>query len=139
MKILLNELNKIQEKNGFITEEEIKRLSQEWNLSKSQLFGIISFYSRLYTNEQGKYFVRVCKSLSCSMNGASNLAKKIADYLRIGPGEITQDKNFSYELIECLGYCHEGAVMTINDKAYTKVGPSEAINLLKKIAKVQDE
>jgi len=139
MEILLNELQRIQKERGMIPEDEIKRIAHEQNISDSHLYGIISFYSRLYTTLQGKYVVRLCKSISCSINDGNKIITPIVKFIE-EHSPLKKDANlFTFELIECLGYCSEGPVMTINDEVYTQITPENGIALLNELLKDEVE
>jgi NADH-quinone oxidoreductase subunit E len=85
-----------------------------------------------YTEPTGKYIIRVCDSLSCHLNGSHSIVQTIKSYLGIENGETTEDKMFTLEVVECLGYCGEGPVMMVNDQVYTHVSKSMALDILRK-------
>ncbi|MCK8824639.1 NADH-quinone oxidoreductase subunit NuoE family protein [Fuchsiella alkaliacetigena] len=126
----LERLHNLQDTYGYIPEKEIVSLAEEYDVPKAKIFGVISFYSMLYTEPTGKFIVRVCDSLSCYLNESDDLVRAVKDYLGIGHGETTEDKRFTLEVVECLGYCGEGPVMMINDKVYTYVSEKKALNIL---------
>jgi len=118
MEILLNELDKIQEKYGYISENEIEKMALEKDIRKAELYGIISFYSRFYTEKKGKYKLKICKSIVCGLNKSIDILKAVEEELGIKTGETTKDMLFSLETVECLGHCGEAPVMAVNDKIY---------------------
>jgi NADH-quinone oxidoreductase subunit E len=130
-KTLLEELHDIQDTYGYIPEEQIIRIAKSRNMPKSQLYGVISFYSMFHVEPRGRYIIRVCDSLSCHLNNAENVVETIKEYLGIESGETTDDKKFTLEIVECLGHCGEGPVMLVNNKVYTKLTPQQAISILK--------
>jgi NADH-quinone oxidoreductase subunit E len=129
-KLLLDKLHAIQEKFDYIPEEEIVKLAEERDMPKAHLYGIISFYSRFYTKAVGKYKVRVCKSISCGMNGSKKILKVISEALGIESGETTEDRLFTLEAVECLGHCGEGPVITVNDEVYGEVTEAKALEII---------
>lgn len=131
-KLLLDRLHEIQDKFGYIPEKEIIKLAKKREIPKAHLYGIISFYSRFYTEPVGKYKVRVCKSVSCGMNGSKEILKVISENLGIEPGETTEDEMFTLEVVECLGHCGEGPVVTVNDKVYGEVTEAKALEIIEK-------
>ncbi len=127
MEILLNELNEIQETEGYISEKEMLRVSKKYDIPKAELYGIITFYSRLYTEPTPKYIIRICKSVSCGMNGSKRIIKTIEEYI----GKNKLENEFLVEEVECLGHCGEGPVISINDKIYDKMTDEKVENILK--------
>ena len=53
------------------------------------------------------------------MKGKNLLTQEIEDMLKIKVGETTQNKKFSLLETNCLGWCHKGPAMLVNDEAYT--------------------
>ncbi|RAO99253.1 NADH dehydrogenase [Petrotoga sp. 9PW.55.5.1] len=129
-KELLEELHDIQETYGFISEEDIFRISKKRNIPKAHLYGVISFYSMFHLEPTGKYIIRLCDSVSCRLNHSSDIVKTLKEYLKIENHKTTEDKKFTLEIVECLGHCDEGPVMMVNDTYYTNLTTSKAIQIL---------
>ena len=51
----------IQEKIGYIPPEAIPRIAGSLGLFPSQVQGVVSFYSQLYTHPRGRNIVSVCR------------------------------------------------------------------------------
>src|SRR6056297_2259048 len=130
MDILLNELQKVQDSNGYIPEEEIHRIARVKDISSTELYGIISFYSRFYLEPQPEYIIRVCKSITCSMNGSLDLSKELIKYLNID-NNISADGKFALEYVECLGQCNKAPVITINDEVHGELTKQKLLEILK--------
>ncbi len=130
MRILINELAEIQKEFGYIPENEIERLAIEMNMQKTQLYGVISFYSRLYTEKKGRNIIRVCKSVTCGMNGSKAIREAIIIHLGVGDSMTTEDERFTLEFVECLGLCNVSPVMTINDAVYENLTVEKAIEII---------
>lgn len=130
MGILINELAEIQKEFGYIPESEIERLAIEMNMQKAQLYGVISFYSRLYTEKKGRNIIRVCKSVTCGMNGSKAIREAIITHLGVGDSMTTEDERFTLEFVECLGLCNVSPVMTINDAVYENLTVEKAIEII---------
>lgn len=128
----LDRLHNIQETYGYIPENEINKISNEFDIPRAKVYGTIRFYSMFYTEPTGKYIIRVCDSLSCHINKADDIVEMIKDYLKIDNGETTGDRKFTLEVVECLGYCGEGPVLMINEHIYTHVSKSKALEILQK-------
>ncbi|HKL42291.1 MAG TPA: NAD(P)H-dependent oxidoreductase subunit E [Clostridia bacterium] len=129
MNILLNELQKVQDSNGYIPEEDIHRIARVKDISSTELYGIISFYSRFYLEPQPEYIIRVCKSITCSMNGSLDLSKELIKYLNID-NNISADGKFALEYVECLGQCNKAPVITINDEVHGELTKEKLLEIL---------
>jgi NADH-quinone oxidoreductase subunit E len=129
MKILLNELQEIQDRFGWLPEEQLLELAERRSLPPARLYGIVSFYSRFYTEPVEKYIIRVCKSISCGINGSEHIRQALEDCLQMTDGH-SRDGQFRLEMVECLGQCGEAPVMTINDRVFSRLTPEEAVRIV---------
>ncbi len=130
MRILINELAEVQKEYGFLPETEIERIADDHKIPRAHLYGVISFYSRLYTEPKGDHIIRVCKSVSCGMNGSKEVREAIAAHLGIGENETTADNRYTLEFVECLGRCYAAPVMTIDDEVFEKCSVERAIEII---------
>ena len=108
----------IQEER-YISDEAMTEIARELDISAAQVYGTATFYSFLDTQPRGKYVIRVCKTMSCAMKGKNLITQEIEDMLKIKIGDTTQNKKFSLLETNCLGWCHKGPAMLINDEAFT--------------------
>ncbi len=129
MEILLDKLHRVEDKFGYLPEDEIIRIADEQKITQAELFGIITFYSRFHLRPVEKYIIRICKSVSCGINRANDVRQKVEEYLEIIDGH-SKDGLFMLETVECLGHCAEGPVMTVNDKVYDKLCPEKAVEII---------
>lgn len=130
MNILINDLNKLQDQYGFLPEEELIDIAEKYNVSRGKLYGIITFYSRFYLKEKPKYIIRVCKSVSCSMNESKGISEFIISYLNLNDNNETYDRKFKLEYVECLGHCNLAPVISINDEIYGELTKEKIENIL---------
>jgi NADH-quinone oxidoreductase E subunit len=119
----------VKEKN-YITDEDIVAVAQELDLSAAEVYGTATFYTFLDTVPRGKYVVRVCKTIACHMSGKDEVVEALSETLRVKLGETTNDKKFSLLAANCLGWCHKGPVMLVNDEVYTELTPQKAIQII---------
>jgi len=115
---LLPVLHLVQKEFGYIDDEKLSSIAAMLNLSPSKVKGAASFYTLFSEPEMGKYVIRACQTLSCSLLGADNLLDYVSAKLGIKPGETTSDKKFTLLKCECLGSCGTAPVMMINDNYY---------------------
>ena len=138
MTLLLEALEQIRSQQGYVAEEDILRLSKEMRVSKAELYGVISFYSRFHLKQPGKYIIRICQSVVCHMNESDRIREAIEERLGIKPGEKTEDGLFSLELMECLGQCNVSPAMTINDTVYGNLTPVAAVSIIEEYVRTQE-
>jgi NADH-quinone oxidoreductase subunit E len=132
---LMPVLQGIVSREKFLSEEAMIAVARELDLSAADVYGTASFYTFLDTKPRGKNVVRVCKTISCHMQGKDAIIKAIEDHLLIKTGETTHDKKFTLLTANCLGWCHKGPVMLINDEVFPSVTPEKAIEIIEEFSK----
>lgn len=129
---LMPVLQGIVAKERFLSEEAMKKVAEFMDISAADVYGTASFYTFLDTVPRGRNVIRVCQTISCDMAGKDEIINAIEAALKIKVGETTHDGNFSLLKANCMGWCHEGPVMLINDDVYTKLTPQTALEALEK-------
>jgi len=129
-KNLLPILQGIHLKHHYLSKEAMLEVAKELDLASAEVYGTASFYSFLDTKADGKYKIRVCKSITCDMKGKNELLKTMEDMLKIKLGETTEGKRFSLLETNCLGLCDKGPAMLINEEFYTELTPAKVRKIL---------
>lgn len=120
---------------NYLTDDTMINVARELDISSADVYGTASFYSFLDTEERGKYVIRICKTISCSMKGKNEILRTITDTLKIKVGETTSDKRFSLLEANCIGWCHKAPAMLINDTPYTELTPAKVTEILQEYMK----
>ncbi len=123
-------LQEIVEARNFLSDETVVNVARELDLSAAEVYGTASFYSFIETRELGKYVIRVCRTIVCDMKGKAAIIDALEDTLKIKVGQTTADKKFSLLATNCLGWCHKGPAMLINDDVFTELTPEKAIRIV---------
>ena len=119
----------------YLSEDSMIAVARELELSAADVYGTASFYTFLDTKPRGKNIVRVCKTISCHMQGKDAIIKAIEEHLMIKTGETSHDKKFTLLTANCLGWCHKGPVMLINDEVFPSITPEKAVEIIEEFAK----
>lgn len=131
-RVLLPVLQAIVKEKNYLNDEDMLAVAKALDLSAADVFGTASFYTFLDTEPRGKYVIRVCKTISCYMAGKDDVIKALEKSLKIKVGETTVDKKFTLLTANCLGWCHKGPVMLVNDEVYPELTPQKAVEILHK-------
>ncbi|MCJ7657170.1 MAG: NADH-quinone oxidoreductase subunit NuoE [Candidatus Atribacteria bacterium] len=132
---LLQILHDIQNQSlqNYISEENIKTLSEKMKIPVSDIKGTASFYTMYSFVPRGKYIIRVCESPPCHILGAQSIFDAVEKKLGIKEGEITKDGLFTLEATSCLGICGVAPAMMINDEAYGNLNEKKINEILEQI------
>ena len=124
-------LQGIVQKYNYLTDEAMVEVAKELDISAAEVYGTASFYTFLDTQVKGKYVIRVCKTITCSMKGKSDIVHTLEDILKIKVGETTADLQFSLIETNCIGWCHKAPAILINDLPYTELTPEKVTEIVK--------
>jgi len=128
-------LQGIVQEEKFLSEEAIIKVAETLELSTADIYGTASFYTFLDTVPRGKNIIRVCKTIACHMKGKEDIIQSLEEELNIKLGETTSDNLFTLLSANCLGWCHKGPVMLVNDEVYPELTPEKAVNIIREYAK----
>jgi len=127
---LLPILQGVVEQEKYLSEYSMIEIARELDLPASEVYGTATFYSFLEHKKMGRYIIRICKTITCSMKGKNQVQLAIQDMLKIGIGETTADGNFSLLQTNCLGFCHMAPAMLINNDMFTELTPEKVREIL---------
>ena len=137
---LLIVLQKIQGIYGYVPPFTFELVSQVLGVTKSEVFGVLTFYNRFHLSPRGKHTVRACRGTACHFKGAPSIIESIRNYLKLAPGkETTEDFRFSLEEVACLGACGISPVMTIDEETYGNLTPGTALEAIARFAAAAEE
>jgi len=125
-------LHEVQEHYGYVPREAQEKIASELNVPLSEIFGIITFYSRFTLKPKGKYNAFVCMGTACYVKGSDKVLDAIKDHLGIGNGETTEDGLFSIEEARCVGACGLAPIIMLNEDVYAWVKPEEIPDIFEK-------
>lgn len=126
-------LQEIQEGLGYLPEEAIVKVGSYLGLSTTKIYGLATFYDRFRFIPAGKIQIRICNGTSCFLNGARSIIDKIKEETGISPGQTTRDGSISYEIVSCMGGCHNGPVININGEYSTRIRAEQLPELIRKL------
>src|ERR1035437_7754876 len=106
-------------------------VARELYISAAEVYGTASFYTFLDTQVKGKYVIRICKTITCSMKEKNDIIHTLEEILKIKVGETTTDKQFSLIETNCIGRCHKAPAILINQLPYTELTPEKVSEIIK--------
>ena len=129
-KALMPILQAVVRTKNYLDDQDLVIIAKSLDLSAAEVFGTASFYTFLDTVPRGKYVIRVCKTISCHMAGKDEIIRVIEETLKLQTGQTSSDRTFTLLTANCLGWCHKGPVMLINDEVFPELTPEKVIKIL---------
>ena len=124
-------LQKIQDEFGYIPPQSIPAIAGSLGIFPSQVQGVISFYTQLYTQPRGKKVVRVCRGTACHVRGGKTILKLVKRHLDIEEGETTPDLQYTLETVACIGVCALAPNIVVSDHVHGHMNPKKVDQLFK--------
>ncbi|SMO74680.1 NADH dehydrogenase subunit E [Saccharicrinis carchari] len=132
---LLPILQGVVEKESYLSEESMVEVARELDISAARVFGTASFYSFLNTKPMGRHVIRVCKTITCMMHGKNIMIQELEKQLKLKLGETSHDGKFTLLETNCLGQCHKGPAMLVNETPYTDLTPEKIRDIIQSLKK----
>ena len=127
---LIEVLQDVQERFGYISEEAMKIISEELGVPIMEVYRVASFYKAFSLTPRGKNTLTICMGTACHVRGAKLLPNQVRGQLGVSAGETTKDGQFTVEHVNCLGACALGPVAVLNGVYYHHTTPGKLRTLI---------
>ena len=114
-------LQKIQDKEGFLSRNAVEKVAEHIKIPTSKIFGVATFYNQFKFTPPGKNHIQVCRGTACHVLGSATVLSEIEKALKIKAEQTTTDGLFSIEVVACIGACGLAPVISVNGEFHAKV------------------
>lgn len=118
-----------QEQEGWISEACIRWVAERCGLSYVRVYEIVTFYTMFHLAPVGRTHVQVCGTTPCMLRGAGELIDVCKSRIAKTQKKVTEDGQFSWEEVECLGACVNAPLVQIFSDTYEDL-TAESFNKL---------
>ena len=105
-------------------------IADELGIHPVEVYSVASFYAFLGERVQGKFVIRLCRTISCDMQDKDRVARQLENDLGIPFGQTTPDGKFTLEWANCMGMCDQGPALLVNERIFTRVTPEKVHEIL---------
>ena len=127
---LIPVLQQIQEILGFLPVAVQNYIALGLGIPPIDVFGVVSFYSFFTMVPRGRHIIRVCLGTACFVNGSGKVLETVERHLKVNIGETTDDREFSLDVVRCIGACGLAPTMVVDDITHGQVDPSNVVDLV---------
>lgn len=117
--LLVQVLQTIVSRFGWVPKETIRQLAKELNLSRADVHGVVEYYHDFRTEEPGKHIVKICQAEACQAMGSRELTAYAEKTLAMSLHDTEND--ITLEPVYCLGNCACSPAVMIDGKTYGRV------------------
>jgi NADH:ubiquinone oxidoreductase subunit E len=125
-------LRECQDVVGYLPVELIDYISYGLNLSRSEVYGVASFYALFSFEPKGRHLIKVCMGTACYVKGIKEVISRIENKFDLKAGGVSEDRRFSLEAVRCLGACGLAPVMVVDADTFGGVKSDKVVETLEK-------
>ncbi len=132
---LLPVLRALSETFGYVDPRAVPLVAEALNVSRAEVYGVLSFYSELRTTPPGELRIQLCRGEACQSVGGRALAEHATASLGISFGETTADGSVTLDQVFCLGNCALGPTVAVDGCLHGRVASDDFDRLAGRQAK----
>jgi NADH-quinone oxidoreductase subunit E len=125
-------LQDIQAEYNYLPELALKIVSRSLDLPLIDVVGVATFYRAFSLKPRGRHVVTVCLGTACHVRGGPKILDEFEKKLNIKAGETTEDRNFTLEVVNCLGACALGPITVVDGNYHGQMKTRTVDRLIKK-------
>ncbi len=115
---LLEIFHDLQHELGFIPDPVIAVVASALNVSRADVYGVLSFYHEFRRAPAGRHVVKMCRAEACQAMHTDAVCAHAEQRLGTLFGETSADGEFTLEAVYCLGNCARSPAMMIDGDLY---------------------
>jgi formate dehydrogenase subunit gamma len=107
---LLPILHDVQAAFGHVSEDAIRAIAQDLNLTRAEVHGVVSFYHDFKSAPDARPVIKLCRAEACQARGVDALA-----------AALPADTSVKIETVYCLGLCAVGPAAMVGSDVYARL------------------
>jgi formate dehydrogenase subunit gamma len=116
---LLPILHDVQKVFGHVSEEAMRTIAQALNLTRAEVYGVVSFYHDFRTEAETRPVLKLCRAEACKARGVEALVPVAESQSRV-----------KVEPIYCLGLCSVGPAALVGNTVHARLDSARLTDLL---------
>ena len=122
---VLPALRHAQERYGWLSPDAFREVADALEETPAYCESVASFYDMFHLAPVGEHLVEVCTNVSCALVGAQQVLEAFEEELGIGPGETSEDGEYTLRTIECAGGCGYAPVVVVDHRYREPTRPED--------------
>lgn len=107
---LLPILHDVQAEFGHVSEDHIRAIAHDLNLTRAEVHGVVSFYHDYRSTPEPRPVLKLCRAEACQARGVDALA-----------AALPADGRMKVETVYCLGLCSVGPAAMIGKEVHARL------------------
>lgn len=126
-------LHAIQEDEGYVPREWSIELAKELNTPLARIYEVLTFYHYFRQKPQGKHKIQVCMGTACHVKGGDKILEAVTKELNVQENETTADRQFSVDVVRCIGACGLAPAVVIDGETISRATPEIVLEKIKSL------
>jgi [NiFe] hydrogenase diaphorase moiety large subunit len=127
---LLSQLWKAQLTRGYIADEDIAALAEQYGLSFIEVEGVASFYHFFQRKPAGRFTIYCNNSLTAQHAGLPDVLRAFEEETGASPGGVDKSGTFGLFTTPCIGLSDQEPAALINFQPFTRLTPDKVRRLV---------
>ncbi|WP_456376014.1 NAD(P)H-dependent oxidoreductase subunit E [Lutibacter sp.] len=123
----------VQRKKRHISRDDITKIAKEFNLSRMEVEGVVTFYHFFHKTDCGKYTIYLNNSITSQHAGMNEIKKAFEEAIGVPINHVSYDKMFGLFETACIGLSDQEPACLINFKPFTNLTPEKVHNIVSKL------
>jgi NADH-quinone oxidoreductase subunit E len=123
-------LHIVQDEKGYVSQQAAEWVAERLEIEPIKVLELITFYPMFRQAPIGRNHVKVCRTLSCALNGGAEVCQKFKDAFDVELGEVSADGEVTVEYVECIASCGTAPVVQIGEVLHENVSEERADELI---------
>ena len=132
---LMDRLWDFQAENGYISDENVRSLSQEFGLSQIEVEGVISFYHFFHRKPTGQFTIYVNNSIVSEHKGYQEVIKAFEMETGAKLGTVDKTGTFGLFVTPCIGLSDQEPAALINFYPFTQLDQNKVKEIVTRLKK----
>ena len=130
---LMSVLWDVQRKKRFISRDDLTKIANEFNISRMELEGVISFYHFYHRADCGKYTIYINDCVISQFSGRNAIVNAFEEAIGVKIGHVSADKMFGLFKSPCIGLSDQEPACLINFQPFTNLTPEKIKDIISQI------
>jgi len=135
---MMDRLWELQLSHGYINDEEVSNLAEEFNLSGIEVEGVISFYHFFHRKPTGKYTIYLNNSIVADHKGFNRIKDTLERETGATFGSTDRTGTFGLFLTPCIGLSDQEPSALINFQPFTNLNAIKIKDLISNLKRSID-
>jgi NADH-quinone oxidoreductase subunit E len=124
---------------GHISGDAMRWMASKLDLAPIHILELVTFYPMFRQVPVGRFHFKICRTLSCALQGSHALRDLLCGKLGLDPArhglQTTPDGQFTVEFVECLANCAAAPVVVCNEETVEKATSDQVEALVERCRK----